>query len=45
MSTPNIRVLTTNQTTANDENNWTVPYDFLPSYRGGITFKHAMNMK
>ena len=45
MSTPNIRVLTTNQTTTNDENNWTVPSDFLPRYRGGITFKFDINMK
>ena len=45
MSTPNIRVLTTKQTSANDENNWTVPSNFLPSYRGGIKFKHSMDMK
>ena len=45
MSTPNIRVLTTNQTTANDENSWTVHSDFLPRYSGGITFKHTIDMK
>ena len=33
MSTPNVRVLTTNQTTANDENKLTVPSDFLPRYK------------
>ena len=45
MSTPNIRALTSNQTTANDENNWTVPSNFLPRYKGGITYKFAMDMK
>ena len=45
MSTPNVRVITTNQTTANDENKFTVPSEFLPRYEGGITFKYALDMK
>ena len=46
MSTSNILLTTAraNQTD-NDDNNWTVPSDFLPRYKGSITYQYAMNRK
>ena len=45
MSTPNVRVITTPPPPATDENKFTVPSNFLPRYKGSITFKHAIDMK